>query len=113
MNELGNTPADKNYKPSGISRAEEAALEAYPKKMGMFHEPDIHYEADLNKAARIKYIEGYEQAEKETIERAISWLKENANKYIVDLTPTYPDAPVNIIVGGMCWEHLKTFLENE
>ncbi len=25
MNELGNTPADKNYKPSGISRAEEAA----------------------------------------------------------------------------------------
>ena len=25
MNEIGNTPADKNYQPSGISRAEEAA----------------------------------------------------------------------------------------
>lgn len=59
------------------------------------------------------YAQGYEQAEKDTIERAIAWLKENANNYIVDLTPTYPDAPANIIVGGMCWEHLKTFLENE
>ncbi len=56
---------------------------------------------------------GYEQAEKATIERAIAWLKEHANEYIVDLTPTYPDAPVNIIVGGMCWEHLKDYLEGE
>lgn len=61
-----------------------------------------------------KYIElGYEQAEKETVERAIAWLKEHANDYIVDLTPTYPDAPVNIIVGGMCWEDLKKAMEEE
>lgn len=29
MNELGNTSADKDYKPSVISRAEEAACEVY------------------------------------------------------------------------------------
>ena len=116
MNELGNTPADKNYKPSGISRAEEAALEAYPITMvrrrydGIARSDDPY---DSNLHDRYCFRRGYEAAEKETIERAIAWLKENANKYIVDLTPTYPDAPVNIIVGGMCWEHLKNFLENE
>ena len=62
-------------------RADEAALKAYPEKMGMFHEADIHYEADLNKAARIKYIEGYEQAEKDTIERAVKWLERHADNY--------------------------------
>lgn len=59
------------------------------------------------------FQEGYEQAEKATIERAIAWLKEHANDYIVDLTPTYPDAPVNIIVGGRCWDDLKDYLKNE
>ena len=106
MNDLGNTPADKNYKPSGISKAEEAALKAYP-------DHTINGVRLMFSENRRLFREGYEAAEKETIERAIAWLKENANKYIVDLTPTYPDAPVNIIVGGMCWEHLKNFLENE
>ncbi len=62
---------------------------------------------------RKPYIEGYEQAEQDTIERAIAWLKEHADDYIVDLTPTYPDAPVNIVVGGKCWEDLKEYLEDE
>lgn len=56
---------------------------------------------------------GYEEGEKDIIERAIAWLKEHADDYIVDLTPTYPDAPVNIVVGGKCWEDLKEYLENE
>lgn len=56
------------------NRAEEAGLRAYPEKMGMFHGADIHYEADLNKAARIKYIQGYEQAEKDTIKLAQLWV---------------------------------------
>lgn len=58
------------------------------------------------------FVAGYEQAEKGTIERAVAWLKDNANKYIVDLTETYPDAPVNIIVGGMCWEDLTKYLKD-
>ena len=56
MNELGNTPADKDYKPSGISRAEEAALKAYP-----------HYTAEnITEVtnARHFFAKGYEQAEK-------------------------------------------------
>ena len=90
-----------------MTRAEEAALKAYP---------DVQFPftpLDLNAYRREAFINGYETAEKQTIERAIAWLKENANKYIVDLTPTYPDAPANIIVGGMCWEHLKDYLQNE
>lgn len=94
-----------------MSKAEEAALKAYPKLSVASVCLDGTTPVDLNTGARKRFIEGYEAAEKDTIERAIAWLKENANKYIVDLTPTYPDAPANIIVGGMCWEHLKQELE--
>ena len=90
-----------------LTRAEEKALEAYPISAPPTY-LDGHYL--LRQEA---YIKGYQQAEKDTIERAVTWLKVNANKYIVDLTETYPDAPVNIIVGGMCWEDLKEYMKNE
>ena len=61
MNELGNTPADKDYKPSGISRAEERALEAYPNE----HFVDHTY-AEM---CRGFYEEGYEQAEKDILSK--------------------------------------------
>lgn len=86
-------------------KAEERALEAYPNESFVSEEY-----ADM---CRSFFIEGYEQAEKDTIERAVTWLKDNANKYIVDLTETYPEAPVNIIVGGKCWEDLKEYIEKE
>ena len=57
MNELGNGPWDKDYQPSGISRAEERALEAYPNE----HFVDHTY-AEM---CRGFYEEGYEQAEKD------------------------------------------------
>ena len=57
MNELGNTPADKNYKPSGISRAEERALETYPNENFIDH--------TYAEMCRGFYEEGYEQAEKD------------------------------------------------
>lgn len=88
-----------------MTRAEKRALEAYPR--------DDDRELNFRRANyRIAYERGYEQAEKDTIERAVTWLKDNANKYIVDLTETYPDAPVNIIVGGMCWEDLTKYLKD-
>ena len=46
MNEPGNTPADKNYKPSGI------ISEEYPEKV------------------KVAYLQGYEQAEKDL---ALTW----------------------------------------
>ncbi len=46
MNELGNTPADKNHKPSGI------ISEEYPEKV------------------TVAYLQGYEQAEKDI---ALTW----------------------------------------
>ena len=61
MNELGNTPADKNYKPSGISKAEERALKAYPNE----HFVDYIY-AEM---CRGFYEEGYEQAEKDILSK--------------------------------------------
>lgn len=97
-----------------MTRAEKAALKAYPKEDGKIWTSAFGtFEFDKNAPERKAFQEGYEQAEKDTIERAVTWLKDNANKYIVDLTETYPDAPVNIIVGGKCWEDLKEYIEKE
>ena len=53
-------------------RAEEAALKAYPEDWvaGYFDDPDEV--TDDNEEAREYFQQGYEQAEKDTIERAIS-----------------------------------------
>ena len=92
-------------------RAEQRGLEALPPRWRKTR--DGKGKVDSALPVRKFYIRAYEQAEKDTIERAIAWLKEHANDYIVDLTPTYPDAPVNIVVGGRCWDDLKEYLENE
>ena len=49
-----------------MTRAEEAALKAYPKSTGVRELKGL--------SARPILIQGYEQAEKETIERACKWL---------------------------------------
>lgn len=98
-----------------MSKAEQRALEAYPVKSVPYYGLTVNAvtNMDANEKNRSVFQFGYEQAEKDLIERAIAWLKEHANDYIVDLTPTYPDAPVNIIVGGKCWDDLKEYLEEE
>ena len=72
MNELGNTPADKDYKPSGISRAEERALEFYPMK-DYNKEPNYIHSCDskmLDEVYRDVFRIGYEAAEKDL---ALTW----------------------------------------
>lgn len=91
MNELGNTPADKDYKPSGISRAEEKANKRWPihpwtilPKEGE-HGEIINFDEWLDDyriwvqsfSANGGYKEGYEQAEKDTIVEVERWLKAN------------------------------------
>ena len=76
MNELGNTPADKNYKPSGISRAEEKALEAYPR--------DEDRELNFRRTNyRIAYERGYKQAEKDIL----SFIESRISEIIGDAQP--------------------------
>ena len=89
-------------------RAEEAALKAYPQY------GDNLISQEGYRLMRTIYAEGYEAAQKDTTERAISWLKEHANKYIVDVGVGYGEngRNVELIVGGMCWEHLKKALED-
>lgn len=108
-----------------MTRAEKAALEAYPVeivgytvecRVGAFPEPQ-----DWNKGNRECYQQAYEQGQKETIERAVEWLKEHANDYIqidvidlaVDPPPTNPDASIDIFVKSKCWDDLKKALEEE
>lgn len=91
-----------------MTRVEEKAIDAWAIYEYREHPKGLYHTCFVD-----GYQQGYEQAEKDTIERAVSWLKEHADNYIVDLTPTYPDAPVNIIIGGMCWEDLKKALKEE
>ena len=63
-------------------RAEEKALEAYPVKMTPLVYQDLidqfggKTDIDVNTYPRCLFQEGYEQAEKEVIERAVAWLKD-------------------------------------
>ena len=73
IKELGNGPWDKGYKPSGISKAEDAALKAYPNILFPFTP------LDLNAYRREAFINGYEQAEKDL---AMTW-KDFQDWYII------------------------------
>ena len=79
-------------------RAEEAALKAYPVeivgytvecRVGAKPEPQ-----DWNEERRKCFQEGYEQAEKETIERVVKWMKKNWIKY------PNPDIPTEVVVDN-------------
>ena len=65
-------------------RAEEMALKAYPECV-VYNDLDREYE-DINGCYRVGFEAGYEQAEKDTIEKAVAWLSsiENGTK-IVDV----------------------------
>ena len=66
----------KFLKTIDMDRAEKAALEAYPVKY------DAEMDLDILSGPRIVYEKGYRQAEKDTIERAVKWLDDNADEYI-------------------------------
>ena len=69
--ELGNGPWNKDYQPSGISKAEEAAWKKYPKEDGkMWTSAFGTFEFDRNAPERKAYHQGYEQAEKDL---ALTW----------------------------------------
>ena len=55
-----------------MTKAEEAALKAYPEKDCLNKKGTGRY--DSNYPRRKAYIEGYEQTEKDTIERACEYL---------------------------------------
>jgi hypothetical protein len=56
-------------------RAEEAALKAYPDK-------EVNGVSLVFSEQRRLFQEGYEQAEKDTIERVVEWLQGHSNDYI-------------------------------
>ena len=101
-----------------MTKAEQRALETYPPQFsfGKRNAKRVQSEkADTHASVRAIYLKGYEQAEKDTIERAIAWLKENAHKYIVNIGQGYDEfgPRVELIIGGMCWVHLKRYLEDK
>ena len=52
-------------------------------------------------------------AREETIKEVCGWLRNNANKYIVNTTPSYMDADFSAVIGDMCWEDLKKYLDGK
>lgn len=56
---------------------------------------------------QIAFEDGWDAA----VNEAIKWLENNANAYIYNTTPSYPDADFKAKIGGMCWINLKKFVE--
>lgn len=80
-------------------RAEEAALRAYPiRRYGNYGYKD------MNDGRRKAYQEGYEQAEKDTTQRALDWLKAHTKSYA---------GPIEEPFWTMFIEHFKKAMEEE
>ena len=106
MNELGNTPADKNYKPSGISKAESRALEFYPMK-DFNKEPNYLHTCDskmLDEIYRQVFMIGYEQAEKDL---ALTW--EDIRKIVTLFSEVSFECFDTKSANEMCEETLTRF----
>ena len=98
-----------------LERALDAGLKRYPERI-TGHTKSLLSPSELvdaNIGKRIVFMEGYKQGEKDTIERAIEWLKVHAKDYIVNMTGSYPDAPFYAIIGGECWDELKKVMEED
>lgn len=62
---------------SRVERAEEAAFD-YQRELGIIDSvSDEHIIA-----RRMGFYDGYKKAEKDTIERAVAWLKKNTKNYV-------------------------------
>lgn len=48
-----------------------------------------------------------------TMKKVEDWLRANAYKYVVNTTPSYPDAPFSAIVGGGLFTDLRKAIEDE
>lgn len=59
-----------------MSKAEEMAMEAYPIKNEWVGNQYGSY-GDINEDSREKFIQGYEQAEKDFMEKAKQWFTDN------------------------------------
>ena len=80
------------------NRAEERALEAYPKRLsGSIFGP---LPVDLNKACREKYQEGYEQAEKDLGWISVDDCLPEVDEEVIVLTDDLGTAPIYKIAFG-------------
>lgn len=97
-NELGNGKTDTNYQPSGISKAEERALEAYPDMTFPFTP------LDLNAYRREAFINGYEAAEKD-----LALTPEDIRKIVVLFSEVSFECFDTKSANEMCEETLARF----
>lgn len=99
-------------------RAEQRALEAYPVNMQPLNYQDLieqfggKTEIDVNTYPRCLFQEGYEQAEKDTIERAVAWLKENTSKHIMGIGIGI-DEPMDYFIPDFVWEEFRKAMEEQ
>lgn len=66
-------------------RAQYAAMKAYPIQGKWVGNQYGEWDDDINQELRKAFSQGYEQAEKDTIERACQWLFDNFYNYDRDL----------------------------
>ena len=93
-----------------MTRAEKAGLEAVPPRLRRSKDGTVKIDSAL--PVRKFYIRAYEQAEKDTIERAVAWLKENASKNIMGIGIGI-DEPMDYFVPDYVWEEFRKAMEEE
>ena len=83
-----------------MSKAEEQALKAYPRA-------DDAWGDEWQK--RVGFVEGYKQAEKDFIEKACMWLRENTDEYLYNTGGKY-NIPT---CSGKMIDDFRAYIEGE
>ena len=91
-------------------RAEQRGLEALPPRWRKTK--DGKGKVDSALPVRKFYIRAYEQAEKDTIERAVAWLKENTSKHIMGIGIGI-DEPMDYFIPDFVWEEFRKAMEEQ
>jgi hypothetical protein len=91
-----------------MSKAEEKSLKAYPKKIEWVGNQWDGAPFDVNSERRVAYKQGYEQAEKELIDKAIGWIVEIYNCHEIMQYSDSCEPPLSELI-----EWFKNYMKEE
>jgi hypothetical protein len=91
-----------------MNKAEEKSLKAYPKKIEWVGNQWDGAPFDVNCERRVAYKQGYEQAEKELIDKAIGWIVEIYNCHEIMQYSDSCEPPLSELI-----EWFKNYMKEE
>lgn len=91
-----------------MSKAEDRALKKYPKKIEWIGNQWDGAPFDVNSESRVAYKQGYQQAEKDLIDKAIGWIEEINTHHLIMRYSDFCEPPLSELT-----EWFKNYMKEE